>query len=154
MTDGHAALRRSDRPTEREAIEVITPDWPAPSSVRAFTTTRNGGVSSGPYASLNLGTHVGDDQASVEENRRRLRSHLGYTTEPIWLEQTHGTEIGNASNKSSGEIICADASMTLERRVVCVVMTADCLPILITDRGGRCAAAVHGRLARTRRRHH
>lgn len=66
----------------------IEPDWPAPSNVRALVTTRHGGVSVGPYSSMNLGTHVGDDAAAVAANRSILRRCL--PSDPCWLEQVHG----------------------------------------------------------------
>lgn len=72
---------------------IVEPDWPAPASVRACTTVRTGGVSRGPYASLNLGQHVGDDEACVIENRRRLHSRLQLPADPAWLDQIHGTRV-------------------------------------------------------------
>lgn len=65
-------------------LPVIVPDWPAPPGVHAVATTRQGGVSVGPYASLNLGDHVGDDPAAVAENRRRLKAALALTTRMPW----------------------------------------------------------------------
>lgn len=71
-------------------MDLIIPDWPAPPNVRAAMTTRNGGVSTGPFASLNLGLGA-DDPAAVAENRRRLRAALALPAEPGWLRQVHGT---------------------------------------------------------------
>ena len=67
----------------------VTPDWPAPCNVQALFTTRHGGVSSGPYASLNLGDHVGDNPLVVKQNRAKLRRAL--PSEPQWLKQVHGS---------------------------------------------------------------
>ncbi len=119
----------------------ITPDWPAPEWVRACVTTRWGGVSSGPYDSLNLGDHVGDHPAAVRENRRRLFSVLELPEEPLWLRQVHGNRVVEAGAASPG---CeADASFSRVRGQVCVVMSADCLPLLLCDHTGSCVAALH-----------
>ena len=118
-------------------LELIVPDWPAPQKVRALVTTRNGGVSSGPFASFNLATHVGDDPHAVARNRELLRAHL--PSEPVWLEQVHGTHVQNAAHGAAR----ADAAYTDQRGVVCVVMTADCLPVLFCDRDATVVAAAH-----------
>ncbi|HVY82899.1 MAG TPA: laccase domain-containing protein [Steroidobacteraceae bacterium] len=77
----------------RRSVEVLVPDWPAPARVRAAITLRTGGVSFAPYDTLNLGAHVGDDPAAVAENRRRVRDALHLPSEPVWLEQIHGTDV-------------------------------------------------------------
>jgi len=118
-------------------MELILPDWPAPANVRACTTTRQGGVSVGAYASLNLGDHVGDDPAHVTENRARLRRVLALPAEPLWLTQVHGIAV------AEGQGGCADASVAFAPGTVCTVMTADCLPLLLCDRAGTAVAAVH-----------
>ena len=117
----------------------IAPDWPAPARVKAFVTTRNGGVSSGPYASLNLGTRVGDDADAVNENRARVRACL--PEEPRWLHQVHGTHVAQAE-EVAGEVE-ADAAFTRASNAVCTIQIADCLPVLFCDRDGACAAAAH-----------
>lgn len=76
-----------------DALAFLRPDWPAPASVGAAMTLRAGGVSESPYDSLNLGTHVGDDPIAVAENRRRMREALELPSEPVWLEQVHGTAV-------------------------------------------------------------
>ena len=118
----------------------IQPDWPAPSNVRAFVTTRHGGVSSGPYASMNLGTHVGDSPAAVAQNRWLLRSCL--PAEPLWLEQVHGTEVASADAIAEAAPR-ADASIATRPSSVCAIMTADCLPVLFCDDMGTVVAAAH-----------
>lgn len=118
-------------------MELILPDWPAPPQVHACTTTRLGGVSTGPYASLNLGNHVGDDPAHVTENRARLRRGLALPAEPLWLTQVHGIAV------TEGQGGCADASVAFAPGTVCTVLTADCLPLLLCDRAGTAVAAVH-----------
>ncbi len=119
----------------------LIPDWPVPAHIRAAVTLRDGGVSRGPYASWNLAAHVGDDPAAVAENRRRLRQKLNLPADPIWLNQVHSdciVEIG----PDTGDPPSADASFTGQADTVCVVLTADCLPVLLTD--GHTVAAVHG----------
>lgn len=120
-------------------IDWIEPDWPAPHSVKALVTTRHGGVSRGPYASLNLGIRIGDDVQAVAENRARLRSLL--PSEPRWLRQVHGVNVVQADG-AEGEAI-ADAAFTGMVGTVCAVQIADCLPVLLCDRAGRCVAAAH-----------
>lgn len=118
----------------------LEPDWPAPPGIRAASTLRRGGVSEDPYASLNLGAHVGDVPEWVAENRRRLRERLNLPAEPVWLNQVHGNRTIRAE---ASEDRSADAAYTEESGVVCAVMTADCLPILLASRDGACIAAVH-----------
>ena len=100
-------------------------------------TTREGGVSSPPWDSLNLGDHVGDDAAHVAENRARLRVQL--PAEPAWLKQIHGATVVDAGS----DVLTADASVTRQAGCVCAVLTADCLPVLFCDRAGRVVAAAH-----------
>lgn len=117
----------------------IVPDWPAPASVRAFVTTRNGGVSIGPYASLNLGLRVADDPAAVARNRERVRAAL--PADPKWLQQVHGTTVVDAATVDGQPI--ADAAFTRQAQVVCAVQIADCLPVLLCGTSGDLVAAAH-----------
>jgi hypothetical protein len=117
----------------------IEPDWPAPRKVKALATTRNGGVSRGPYASLNLGNRVGDDAQAVCENRARVRALL--PSEPKWLQQVHGIDVVQA-DRAEAEAR-ADAAFTQEAGVVCAIQIADCLPVLLCDRQGATVAAAH-----------
>ena len=117
----------------------ITPDWPAPANVRALITTRVGGVSTAPYASFNLGDHVGDDPQHVAQNRANLTARL--PAQPAWLTQVHGTTVLDAAAVSGAPQ--ADASVARQPGVVSVVMTADCLPVLLCDRTGTVVAAAH-----------
>ena len=122
----------------------IVPDWPAPAGVHALFTTRVGGVSRAPYASLNLGDHVGDEPAAVAANRLRLRQALVGTGDPVWLEQVHGTRVIDAASDRAGtKPEQADAAFARAPGVCCVVMTADCLPVLFCDAGGSVVAAAH-----------
>jgi len=117
----------------------IVPDWPCPPSVRTLITTRSGGVSTGAYASMNVGTSVGDASEHVSENRRRLEAVL--PSPPRWLHQVHGNQVVNAENISSA--VDADASVATTADTVCVVMVADCVPVLLCDRSGQVVAAAH-----------
>lgn len=119
----------------------ILPDWPAPSWVKAVSTTRAGGVSAGAYASLNLAQHVADDARTVAENRRRLREALALPAEPVWLNQVHGRGIVDADRAAPGAE--GDGAVSRAAGHVCAVITADCLPVLLCDRAGTCVAAVH-----------
>ena len=121
--------------------EFIYPDWPAPGHVRAATSTRVGGVSQGAYASFNLAMHVGDQPEDVRENREVLMQTLQLPSEPYWLDQQHGTAILEAQVMS--ELAQADASYTARAGSVCVVQTADCLPVLLCSREGDWVAAAH-----------
>ena len=116
---------------------MIVPDWPAPLSVKSLMTTREGGVSGAPWASFNLGDHVGDDPLHVAANRTRLRQHL--PAEPGWLKQIHGVTVVEAG----ADLLEADAAFSRQRGSVCAVLTADCLPVLFCDRAGSVVAAAH-----------
>lgn len=72
---------------------MIIPNWPAPKNVKALSTTRQGGYSSGVYAGLNLGSHVGDDDSVVVQNRQWLTAQAQMPSAPIWLNQTHSTTV-------------------------------------------------------------
>jgi YfiH family protein len=117
----------------------LVPQWPVASPVRAFVTTRNGGASAGPYASLNLG-HGGDDAAAVAENRRRVQRHL--PAAPSWLRQVHGAQVVElaAPDRSAPT---ADAAVTRTPGIPLVVMIADCLPVLLAHRGGAVVGIAH-----------
>jgi polyphenol oxidase len=122
-------------------IHWLAPDWPAPPNVRALTTLRSGGVSKPPYASLNLAAHVGDDPDAVAGNRSLLLHAAALPAEPCWLEQVHGTRVIDAADWRPG--VEADAMVAMQPGRVCVVLTADCLPVLICDVSGTRVAAVH-----------
>jgi YfiH family protein len=115
------------------------PEWPAPAHVRALVTTRLGGVSGGPYASFNLSYRVGDDEAAVHENRRRLRTWL--PAEPRWLRQVHGAVVVEADGVTAP--VDADAAVTCNPGVVCAISVADCIPVLFCNRAGTVAGAAH-----------
>lgn len=123
------------------ATSNLIPGWPAPASVRACITTRKGGVSVAPYDSNNFGLHVGDDAADVERNRAQLCEQLGLQKSPQWLEQIHGIKVVAA--QGDGLVRTADGSYSNEVGQACLVMTADCLPILLCDKQGKEVAALH-----------
>ena len=125
----------------RVANDWLVPDWPAAPRVRAITTTRQGGVSPGRYASMNPADHVDDDPAAVMTNRQILQQELGLPGQPVWLQQVHGTVVVNAA--TAGEFPTADAACSSQPGIVCAVLTADCLPVLLSDTAGQCVAAVH-----------
>ena len=117
-------------------------DWPVPATVRSRVTTRQGGVSGGAYASLNLGDHVGDDPAAVAENRRRVAADL--PASPFWLSQVHGTTVLDLDRLvQTRQAPEADAAYSRKPGVVCAVMTADCLPVLFCNQTGTVVAAAH-----------
>lgn len=129
----------------------ITPDWPAPRRVRAFVTTRTGGVSEGEYATLNLGLSSGDDPERVAHNRALVGDVL--PAEPMWLAQVHGTEVARADTfridvERTGEYRMpsppkADACVADRPGQVCVVLTADCMPVFFCDAAGTRVAVAH-----------
>jgi len=122
-------------------LDCIIPQWPAPEWVKAVITTRQGGHSLIPYASLNLGDHVGDDPERVRENRKLLAAEIGLPAQPLWLQQVHGCDVALCGEDVGGRR--ADASTAMEPGQVCVVLTADCLPLLMCNRSGTRVAAVH-----------
>ncbi len=104
--------------------------WDAPEPYEVFFTTRTGGVSTGAYASLNLGLLSGDERPQVEENRRRLFEAAGTSPERAsWPKQVHGAGVTNADANGRGAE--ADAIWTQERARPLVVVTADCLPVAL-----------------------
>ncbi|MGM0769466.1 MAG: peptidoglycan editing factor PgeF [Pseudomonadota bacterium] len=122
-------------------LPVIKPDWPAPVQVKALSTTRLGGVSESPWSSMNLGSHVGDDPARVTANRQRLAEATGIAPANIgWLDQVHGTDVVALPANGTPR---ADASYTFEAGYACVIMTADCLPVLLCDVSGTRVGAAH-----------
>lgn len=121
--------------------ELIFPDWPAPNGVKACITTRAGGISRGPYSSNNLAFHVGDDEAAVAENRKRLQEKLNLKLPPQWLEQIHGQKVIAA--RADERVRTADGCYSSTPGLACAVLTADCLPVLLCNSSGSRVAAVH-----------
>lgn len=106
----------------------LLPHWPVPPSVRALCTTRVGGVSAPPYASMNLGAYVGDAPQAVAANVQRLAQTLG--ARPVLLQQVHGTGL-LALDAQTPDYQQADGSFTGHTGLACTVGIADCLPILL-----------------------
>lgn len=125
----------------RVPFEWLQAEWPAPTNVRTASTLRTGGVSAVPFDSLNLGAHVGDAPESVRANRQRLAQALQLPNAPCWLNQVHGTRVVEAGTWVTPPQ--ADACIARSAGQVCVVMTADCLPVLICSRDGDRVAAAH-----------
>lgn len=131
--------------------DFIIPNWPAPANVHALQTNRykpyiassESKVFANAYDNFNLGTHVGDNLTQVTENRLVLNHFL--PSEPVWLNQTHSIHVLNAGKDAANTtgLPEADASFTIQKNVVCVVMTADCLPVLLCDKAGTIVVAVH-----------
>jgi len=123
---------------------TLQPDWPAPRGVRAAFTLRSGGVSTGPYASLNLGAKLGDDARAVEENRRRIAAELALPAEPLWLSQVHGSRVVNADDhRPDAPAPQGDAAVTRLPGRVLAVLVADCLPVLLARRDAAAVAVAH-----------
>jgi polyphenol oxidase len=125
----------------RLPAEWIQPDWPAPARVRAFVTTRAGGMSAGEYASMNLGAHSGDDPEKVARNRLIVREHL--PSMPRWMTQVHGTAVADLDRLGADDVPTADAAVMRKAGTVGVVLTADCMPLFLCDRRGERAGVAH-----------
>lgn len=126
----------------REAphADWLVPDWDA-AGVGALMSTRAGGISAGPFASLNLRDGLGDDPAAVATNRDRFARALGGA--PVMLNQVHGTRVvrlGAADTRPDAPVHEADGSVTTEPGIACTVQVADCLPVLLAAPGGVGAA--------------
>ncbi|HSD61051.1 MAG TPA: peptidoglycan editing factor PgeF [Burkholderiales bacterium] len=117
----------------------IVPDWPAPPRVKALVTTRSGGVSRGPFASMNLGDHVEDDPEAVRRNRAILRAQL--PAEPKWLKQVHGSRVARVDGALYPKE--GDGAVARVPGTVCAVLVADCLPVLLCDERGTTVGIAH-----------
>lgn len=132
-----------------QAADLVWPEWPdLPASVGALATTRDGGVSRGPYddgkggGGLNLGLHVADDPDAVRLNRERLAAWL--PGRPAWIAQVHGAAVVDAASVGPDRPVrTGDASIAVQPGVVCAILTADCLPVLFADLGGKVVGAAH-----------
>ena len=122
-------------------LQFIEPECFESVAVGACFTTRLGGCSTAPFAGLNLALHVGDDPAAVALNRDKVQEKLGLQHTPCWLDQKHGNRVVRIDEDPSK--LSADASITRTPGLVCVVMVADCVPLLLCDRGGTEVAAIH-----------
>jgi len=128
-------------PLVPDNLHWIPADWPAPEHIHAGTTTRIGGFSHGTYTAMNLATHTGDNAEHVFRNRLLLRELLSLPAEPLWLEQIHSNKV---INLAAGHINQpADGAYTNQQNQICVVLTADCLPLLLCNTAGTEIAAIH-----------
>jgi YfiH family protein len=118
-------------------------DWRLPAGVRAAFTTRRGGVSESPWDSFNLALHVGDAPAHVAANRERLAAMLALPVQPARHAQVHGAAVCDLDAAAFESPVSADAAIASSAGRVCVVMVADCLPVLFASRDGRHIAAAH-----------
>jgi len=123
------------------SFDWMVVDWPAPPHVRAGISLRSRGPSQQAFKHFNLAQHVGDDPVIVEANRTILKNELALPAEPCWLEQVHGIDVVEADQQA--HVAVADAAFSRQSGAVCVVMTADCLPVLLTNRKGTTVAAAH-----------
>jgi len=132
-----------------DAASLVIPEWPdAPANIGALATTRAGGVSLAPYddghggGGLNLGLHVNDAPQAVAANRARLQTLL--PGRPAWISQVHGNGVVDAATvHADGPTRVGDASIAVQPGVVCAILTADCLPVLFADSGGKVVGAAH-----------
>ncbi len=122
-------------------MNPIIPDWPAPAAIRAACSTREGGISQGRFAGLNIGRSSGDDSDNVSENRRLLFAALKLPQTPDWIHQVHGSRVVRVPHEPAEPD--ADAAWTDRPGVVCAVQAADCLPVLFCDRDATVVAAAH-----------
>lgn len=121
----------------------IIPSWPAPESINAFTTTRQGpGYSELPFYKFNLGSRCGDKPATVVRNRQALQDIYQLPSTPLWLHQVHGIDVV-IDDGSRNEEPMADASISRLNQSVLAVLTADCLSVLFCNTEGTEIAAAH-----------
>lgn len=136
----------------RGPLQVLA--WPAleEAGVSGFVTTRNGGVSEGPYQSLNLGLHVGDDEEAVIENRRRAAEALGVDlADLVFCNQSHSRGVATVGREDRGRgafgvadaIGGIDALVTATPGVGLVMMAADCSPLILADPAAGVVGCVH-----------
>lgn len=121
-------------------LPYLNAHWLAPSTISALSTTRYPGNSRSPFAENNLALHVEDKVEAVLTNRQALRLNLALPNEPEWLEQTHSNHCVIVEKDSNRK---ADAAITQSKQHVLVILTADCLPILLCNRQGSEIAAIH-----------
>lgn len=123
------------------SVGFLEANWRAPPMVRAGSTLRTGGLSTAPYASLNLGSHVGDEPAAVSGNRRLVIELLQLPAEPLWLQQEHGARVIDAD--APGDAGSADAAVTRQSQRVLAILVADCMPVLFASPDGSVLGAAH-----------
>ena len=127
------------------ADHFLIPDWPVPAGVKSAITLRSGGCSSAPFDSNNLAMHVEDCQADVQSNRNNLVETLALPTQPLWLDQCHGTDLVYVPDylQEPQQPATADGSYSDQADTVCAILTADCLPVLFCNQSATQVAAAH-----------
>jgi len=125
-------------------VVTLQPDWDVPASVNVHCTTRVGGVSDAPFNSMNLGLHVNDNMEHVYENRHRCRAALQLPSEPLWLNQVHGIHVPFIDGfHNIDEVLTADGAFTRDCNTVLSVLTADCLPVVVSNADASAIAVMH-----------
>ncbi len=122
-------------------LKHLQANWDAPINVKTAITTRIGGYSKNQFSNFNLALHVGDDPDIVLKNRNILHNYL--PSQPFWLNQTHSNSVINLDDKHNPLDFNYDASISKTKHQICTVMSADCLPILLTNVNGIFVAAIH-----------
>ena len=127
------------------SVGLLPIDWSAPPQVGAACTLRGGGVSGVPWATLNLGSHVGDAADAVAENRRRVAAALALPAAPYWLQQAHGTVVLDADTVADVAAAAAPADAAVSRTAgrVLAILVADCMPVLLAALDGTVIGAAH-----------
>lgn len=125
----------------KATFDYLIPEWPAPENVAAIITLRSSGNSNPPYNNFNVASHVGDNSRQVELNRQLLIKQLKLQSQPLWLNQVHGTKIVDSAD--SGSVPEADGCFSDSTNHSCVILTADCLPVLLCNQQGTKVAALH-----------
>jgi polyphenol oxidase len=112
--------------------------------IRRVVTTRHGGVSDAPYASFNVGAHVGDRVEAVTANRERLAAGIGLSPQRlVWMDQVHGHTVTVVDAPQSDPVPASDALVTTVPRLAVAALIADCVPVLLADPVNKVIAAVH-----------
>ena len=112
--------------------------------VRRVTTTRAGGVSAPPFDTFNLGDHVGDDPYAVAVNRNRLAAAIGLPADRvIWMNQVHGDHVEFVDAPRTEAFDATDALVTNTPGLALAVITADCVPVLMSDSQAGILGAAH-----------
>jgi len=119
---------------------LLIPDWPAPANVGAFVTTRETGPSQDEFAAFNPASHVGDNSDHVALSRRLLQKEIGDERPLLWLNQVHGARVQQTYQPDAPD---ADAAIAQGNEYACVVLSADCLPVLFCNRDGTQVAVAH-----------
>lgn len=138
----------STKTIQKNRSHLILPNWPAPSNIKAYTSSRLNGASAYPFDGFNLSFNTSDNPDAVAANRQQLIDDLALPSQPFYLRQTHSTiciptQKIDLKTREIPQTIEADASFTSEINTVACVLTADCLPILVCSQQGDEVVAIH-----------